>query len=684
MTLRSFIFGLFSAAFICFYTYFNDNIMRQTMFVGNSMPISVYGMLVIFLLFLFPVLRKINRKLVFRKSEIAVILAMTLTACAIPSSNLLRLFTPALIMPNRFEHTEPGWQKQDVMELVPDGMLVNTAPDEETILNGFCRGLSTANESVPLRDIPWYAWKTPVLYWLPIILTLWLAMIGLSLVVHRQWVSHEHLPYPIVTFTKSLLPQDNGDSSPVFKDRLFWLGLLAVFGIHFYNYLNVWFPDYMLGKIPLGVDFSSIGELFPTFDKGGGAGLLSWTGIIYLTVVAVAYFLPSDVSFSLGIGPLVWVYLIGLMATYGIATTGWQSAWPYGITRDSMVDIGAYSGLLLVLIYTGRHYYKNVFKKAFGFKSSEKLEQSAIWGARVFMISMVLFVVYAATLARLDWMIALMLGLFMVAFYLVMSRMLAETGLFFIVMVGTPATIIWALFGSKALGPQVMLIMFMFMLILFYDTREALMPYVVNSLKLADDCKVKVGKTAGVAVAAILVGLAVGIPSTLYFQYNAGAEVGTWRMEQGKTPFNEVIGTMQRLEAQGQLETAGTKTGLSRFTDMSPHKLGLAFFGGTLLLVVGMSALRLRFVKWPLHPVMFLIWNTYSGQRFYQSFLLGWLIKVTVTKYGGANIYQKLKPLMFGIIAGEMLGGVLPMIVSVIYYFASHHDIPKAFEIMPR
>jgi hypothetical protein len=36
------------------------------------------------------------------------------------------------------------------------------------------------------------------------------------------------------------------------------------------------------------------------------------------------------------------------------------------------------------------------------------------------------------------------------------------------------------------------------------------------------------------------------------------------------------------------------------------------------------------------------------------------------------------------VIAGEMLGGVLPMIVSLIYYLVTDGSIPKAFEVMPR
>jgi hypothetical protein len=62
---------------------------------------------------------------------------------------------------------------------------------------------------------------------------------------------------------------------------------------------------------------------------------------------------------------------------------------------------------------------------------------------------------------------------------------------------------------------------------------------------------------------------------------------------------------------------------------------------------------------------------------------VGWLIKVLITRFGGAGIYQKCKPLMFGLIAGEMLGGVIPMMVSLVYFIVTGGEIPKPFEIMP-
>lgn len=682
MTFRAVLLGLIGAAFVCSYTYFNDWIMRQTMFVGNFMPISVYGLLVLFLAFIFPLWSRLKKKGALKRSELAVILALVLASCAIPGSNLLRLFTPALIMPHRYELTEPGWQQQEVMDLVPRGMLVDISEDPDAVLGGYTRGLKEAADRLSVREVPWSAWRQTLLFWIPIILSLWIAMVCLAVVVHRQWADHEHLPYPIVTFTKSLLPEENGQRSPVFGNPLFWLGLGGVFVVHFYNYMNLWFPNVLFGQIPLGVDFSPLAELSSTFETGGGRGLLE-RYTLYFTVVAVAYFLPKEVSLSLGIGPFIWIFIAGIFATYGVGVGGWQGTWPFGLTMDAMMIMGAYFGMLAVLLFTGRQYYSAVFRRALGFPAGERVESSAIWAARFFMIGMVFFTMYCALNVGLDWPIALLFGMGCVAVYLVMARLLAETGLFFIVVSGTPATILWALFGARALGPEILFILFMLCLVLFYDTREALMPYVVNGLKLADDCKAKVGRSAFFIVVALMVGLAVGIPTTLYFQYERGVDVSLWKIEQAKRPFNETISIMQRLDAQGQLEEAGQVTGMKRFAEMAPHRNGLIAFGSAAALVLLFSFLRLRFTGWPLHPVMFLVWSTYAGESFAQAFLFGWLLKILITRFGGAGVYQKCKPLMFGLIAGEMLGGVIPMIVSLIYFIVTGGEIPQPFEIMP-
>jgi hypothetical protein len=90
----------------------------------------------------------------------------------------------------------------------------------------------------------------------------------------------------------------------------------------------------------------------------------------------------------------------------------------------------------------------------------------------------------------------------------------------------------------------------------------------------------------------------------------------------------------------------------------------------------------LRFPNWPLHPALFLIWATYPAMHMAVSFMLGWFIKAGVTKYGGAGAYRKLQPLMFGVIAGDMLGGALAVIVGIVYFLINGEPPPiKAFRI---
>lgn len=43
---------------------------------------------------------------------------------------------------------------------------------------------------------------------------------------------------------------------------------------------------------------------------------------------------------------------------------------------------------------------------------------------------------------------------------------------------------------------------------------------------------------------------------------------------------------------------------------------------------------------------------------------------------------QQLKPLMFGLITGEMLGGVVPAIISAAYYFITGEQ-PVNYSFMP-
>ena len=118
---------------------------------------------------------------------------------------------------------------------------------------------------------------------------------------------------------------------------------------------------------------------------------------------------------------------------------------------------------------------------------------------------------------------------------------------------------------------------------------------------------------------------------------------------------------------------AGVCGGLGHFFGISTFWFRLAFLIA-LGISLGIGLGRLRFAWWPLHPVVFVFLGGYQATLMGVSFLIGWLIKIVVSRYGGARLYQRLKPLMIGIIAAEMVGALIPMLVGTVYYVIVGHQ----------
>ena len=672
MTWRAVLAGILAGAFVCAFCYFNDAVMHQTMFVGSIMPISAYGGLILFVLLINPLL---GRR-AFSAGELTVALAMTLVMCGIPGAGLLRSGTAAMMMPWHWERSNPGWRAEDIVETAPRQMLASPG-DQDDAVNGFVRGLGNGRGIPSLRAVPWRDWARTLAFWLPLALVLWVGLIGLALVVHRQWSEHEHLRYPLAVFSNALLPEPGKRWAAVFSDRLFWIGAGLVFLIHFNNYLAVWFPQFLV-TVPTKIDLTSLLQLSPTYAAGGGWPLLQPQ--LYFSVLAFAYFLASDVSLAMGIGPFLNPFLVGALASYGLSLQ-WSGVSTPNV--QSFMNFGAYSGLLLTILYTGRHYYSRVFRRAVMIPTAEEQASDAVWGARVFLICVGLFSLSLISVG-LDWPLAVLYTGLIFALFLVVGRLVAETGAFLVQAYWYPGVILWGFFGARALGVKSVLIMLLLSSVLIIDPREAMMPFLVNALKLLDLRRQRMGRTATWCVAALLVGLAVAVPATLAFQYDRGVDRDDAfaMVVASQRPFDKAIEVKERLVGQGNLAAAEATTGWKRFAEISPKVPCLIGFAGGLTAVLAFAALRLRWAKWPLHPVLFLVWSTWAGRDMSASFLGGWMLKLLVTRYAGAGWYQRLKPLMFGLIAGELLGGLVPMGIGFVYWLKTGLP-PKVFNILP-
>jgi hypothetical protein len=678
VSIRAVLLALTGILVICTFGFFNDFVLRQTYMVGTFMPMAVYGGLILFLLFLNPLLKLLGTRWLLTNRELAFMVGVILFVCFIPGRGLLHHGTATMMLPHHYEKTDTTWREAKALKMVPEKFLADISQDEDRALTGFVQGMAQGKERIGLKDIPWFAWWRPFRFWGPLLLCMVVALTGLALVVHRQWATHEQIPYPIVTFAESLLPQQGKALGGVFHQPLFWLGCLAVMAIHLNNYAVVWWPENLI-PIQLRYNFTPLLKLSPTFSRGGGWGIL-YPKLLF-TVIGFAYFLSTEVSLSMGLAPYLYAYFNGTCMGYGVRLNANFFALE-NIERN--LYGGAYLGLGMVILYTGRRYYASVMRRCFGLPDRDRPERSAVWGARFMLVAGIAFVAQLVG-AGIDWQLAVLYTFLFLLISLVLSRVVAETGAFFIHPYFYPCALLVSFLGAQSFDPATMATLYFVTVMLMVDPREVFMPFAVHAFALMDRTKVSLGKPAVVGVAAVVVGLVIATSATLYWQYNRGAtSVGDgWSLNVMRWPFDNGAQLQQRLESMGRLGEGAveTPTGFARFTHAIPHQAGMVAFFSSMALVLLFTFFRMRFTWFPFHPVLFLVLGSYQSRYLGFSFLVGWLIKRSVVKYGGAHLYAKLKPLMIGLIAGEMVAGAITMVIGAIYFYVQGEP-PKPFIIL--
>ncbi|HOF19326.1 MAG TPA: hypothetical protein PK082_10490, partial [Phycisphaerae bacterium] len=574
MTFRILITGLIGfvcAMFIAAFGYLNDSPLRLTYLVGNHLPIFVFGLLILIAALINPLLALLHRSIRLRPPELAIIVAMMLVACSIPGSGLMRTFTTALAMPIHHNQTSPSWQKNGVLELVPPRMLPAGGQYEKDVMDGFLSGALSGRER-PLVDttvVPWKQWADPLITWVPLIVLMAVGVICLSLVVHRQWASRERLRYPIADFASSLTAQEPGRiAGSMFRNRLFWIGLAAIFLIHVVNGLATWFPNQGV-QIPLRVEMPQIAQKWPTLGRASGAWAL-FNPKLYPTVAAFAFFLASDVSFSLGLTQILYVPLMAALILAGVDTSA--DYFTGGPTRYQL--FGSYLGVALILLYTGRRYYWQTVKQAFTFRRQEGVERYAAWALRILLLCAAGAVVVMTVWMELDLPFAILVVLLVLMTFLVMARINAETGLFFCQPHWQPVGVLVGLFGWTALGPKALLVAGVICSMLTIDPRECLMPFVVNGLKMCDTSQVRPGRMGWVMAVVFIVGLSLAIPVVLGSNYAWGVSATGDNWAKNNVPkfaFDATARQMDKLRVEGELDHSMAMTTWQRIRNARPE-----------------------------------------------------------------------------------------------------------------
>ena len=661
VTLRSIIIGLILGAVLAAVGYLNDWSLKLPFLANNLIIPGVIGLLLIGLLVVGPLVGRLGLR-ALSGAEWAVVLALMMAGAVVPGPALGWHFGDVLVRPHQYAEQLPGWRSQRLLEYAPPVMLVDASTGREAVVGSFVTGLDLKGEGLgaAVGSVPWYAWRKTLTFWIPLVVLIFVGLVCLTGAVHPQWAHNEQISYPAGQFLSALIGGDQPGG--VFRSRRFWLGLCLSGGILLINGLNVWLKGRAI-TIPLSLDLSPITRALPVINELPGltrAWLLSPK--IFFAGLAFAYLVRSDVSFSIGISTLAYA---AFFLVYTEAGGRWEFAILDGAGWSHMVT-GSYVAFTVMLLYAGRRYYGQMLLAALVPGRASEASRSTVWFFRMGLVCAAAAVVLLRLATGLGVLPAALFVLCLGLLFLVLTRVHTETGIFVIQPFWWPLGPVLGLLGIKWLGPQAVLIMGILSAMFVYDPRCALMPLVANAFYVGDRKGVAPGRMARWLAWMLVVVVVVGLLAVIVTQYAFGAGGHFfWGFRIAQYPYDMLarnLQVFQQVPAPDQVYQAGALSCSSEFLSWAAVGFGL---------VMVTAVLRLRFTWWPLHPVLFLIWCSDTIRPLVATFLLGWIIKGAVVRFGGRRAYEDHKPLFIGLAAGEFLAAIGWAAVGVVNYLAT-------------
>ncbi len=704
LTWRSLTFGLIGILLIAGVAGFHDEKMiGGTRMIGSHLPVAAFAYLFFVSLVWNGVAGRMRRSLALNPSELTVVMIVCLIGGFAPTSGLFRYFHRGIIMPWYHLSTggRPEWEKYGLLErllsprLFPQPIPFRDAAGvlqlDETVYRGFFTGMATGRDLTGLADIPFRAWTGAMLYWGPLILLCSFACAALAFLVHRQWSRHEQLSYPIAQVAGGFCQREDGRRGvpDVMRNRLFWAGFVPLFLLYAMEYLSSWHPESIPSLNQVLPIFKTwrlpISQKIPWITKSPSFWALSGQST-YFCVVGLAYFVSSEISLTMGLSSIL---LVGFgLCFYQVAGR------PMTGTDLSLVRGGAYFGYALMLLYTGRTYYAAILLRSLGFRRKvppgdaagpemQLANRTGILAARVLIAATAGFV---ATLVAMGSRVsmAFFYALLILLLFLVMTRIVCETGIPFIAAEWWPGHMMVALLGPSVIGPGTLVLLLWVSNALCIDPRECLMPYVATGARLAQEVRLNLRKVFGISLATIVLTVVVAYVAQHWTLYNLGPMAdGTAYARFPQMHFNDAAKWMSEMTDHGILKASFEARGWDRIRLLDPVPQAWTWVLASASAVVLLFLLRFRFAGFPIHPALLLVWGTYPCTMVWGSFLLGWFVKTLVVRFGGGSVYQRLKPYFIGLIASELLSSAVVIIVNMVCYAWTGNVVRAQIQILP-
>lgn len=556
----------------------------------------------------------------FSRAELLFLYSALLVMSAFPGQQFANYLYIGMVGPIYFA-TPQNRHEELFHGYIQDWMVPSKDPASDTVRWLYER----MPEGYGFFDIPWEDWITPLLAWTPMMFATFFLMLCVSVLLRKQWVENERLLFPLAQVALELTDQAKEEEAPkpLFRNKIFWIAfaipvLFFLFrGLAFYPF----FQEY-LGLQPSFWELRwNTGNLFSEkpWDQ------FNWLEMnVYFDMVGIAYLLASQVGFSFW-----FFFLFRRFETMARVTSGIHDQ---GL-HFQFQDFGGIVIIFLFYLYTARMHIRNILLKAFS--AAPHIDDSdepvsyrfAFWGA-VLCFAFILGWWYMAGFSLL-WCFILF-GFYLVV-VIVLTRIVAEAGLFVFWLPLNPGDFILHTFGNHALTNQDLTMMSMADWNL-RDTASEPMPNMLQVWKLSTERNLHGGQMFVVLCIAMLVAMLVSHVAMLHSFYTVGIPNAGWWWNGATMDAMNTIVRWITIPVEPQLRNYGSFVQGGAFT---------AF----------LLYMRQRFLWWPFHPLGFV--GSYTLGRYWFSILIGWLLKVIVVQVGGVRMWRRFVPAALGIILGN-------------------------------
>ena len=588
------------------YVRYSDNTTTQALFFNTvTLLLALVGLNGLW--------RRLRPDWELSNQELGLLYVIVVAASNLAGHDQLQiLFTTITYL---YSHANSGnhWGT-DIAPYVPGYLVVH---DKEA-LGALYAGHSTLYRWDHIRP-----WLIPLGWWSFFAMLLVWTMFCMAAIFRRQW-EDERLSYPIAEIPLMLITQPGS----LARSAPLWAGVTIGVAADLSSMIHSLVPG--IPGVPIGVTYYQP-NVYP------------WTamGAIPISSFPFAYglcfLLPTQLGFS------CWFFMLLSRAEMVVSAMQGYAEWgkfPY----IQQQGVGAIMGIFLTIIWAARMHLKRVWRSALGdadcrgYDAGEPLSyRLAVFGLLAGFGGLALFAIRAG----MRWDTACLYLTILLGIVLVLGRLRAELGLptFELFQQGADQ-ILLDIGGTNAYTHRDLSVMSLFYW-LGRTHRQFPMQNQLDALRIGNRTATPLRAMSAAILGASALGIVCAFWAYLHTVYQTGFESAQFR---GPAPYAFGFAPWDRLDTW--------------LTSPAPPDRGAA--GGYLfgcLFALFLTAMRLRFIWWPFHPVGYMVAGSFGLFRLWLPIFLSWLIKTLVLRYGGLSAYRRALPFFIGLLLGEFAMG---------------------------